>query len=93
MHFIAECGALNSVGQHCIAEIENELLYRNQSVTVEAVINDKEVLMQLVLDCTSVTVTRKVSISTQESIAIERITRTLCFALHLKCCELLDQPV
>ena len=93
MHFIAECGALYSVRQRCNSEIENELLYRNQSVMVEAVINDKDVLMQLVLDCTSVTVTGKVSISTQESIAIERITRMLCFALHPESCELLDQPV
>ena len=43
VHFIAECGALSSVRQRYIAEIENELLYRNQSVAVEAVINDKEV--------------------------------------------------
>lgn len=41
VHFISECGALSSVRQRYITEIENELLYRKQSVTVDGVINDK----------------------------------------------------
>lgn len=92
VHFIAECGALSSVRPRYLAEIEDELAYRNDPTAVANVLNDKVALTQLVLDCTSATVTGKVSISPQESIAVERITRRLCFALHLKRCEILGQP-
>ena len=91
VHFIAECGALSSVRLRYLAEIENELTYRNHPTAVANVLDDKVALTQLVLDCTSAMVAGKVSISSQEAVAVERITRRLCFALHLKRCELLGQ--
>lgn len=93
VHFIAKCGALKSVRLLYLAEIENELTHKNQSAAVAKVINHKMVLTQLVSDSTSAVVTGKVSIPPQESIAVERITRRLCFMSHLKRCEQLGQPV
>ena len=91
VHFIAECGALSSVSLRYLAEIVNELTYRNHPTAVVNALDDVA-LTQLVMDCTSAMVAGKVSISPQEAVAVERITRRLCFALHLKCCELLGQP-
>ena len=91
VYFIAECGALSSVRLRYLAEIENELTYRNHPTAVANVLYDKVALTQLVLDCASAMVAGKVSISSQEAVAVERITRRLCFALHLKSCELLGQ--
>ena len=89
----AECDALGSVRQRYLGEIGNELTHRNQSAVVANVMNEKVVLTQLGLDCTSAVVASKVFISLQESTVVERITKRLSFALHLKHCCLLAQPV
>ena len=79
VNFIAECGASSFDSQHYLADTGNELMHSNQSARSKNVINDKVVLTQLVLDCTSAIVAGKVSISPQESIVVGRITRRLCF--------------
>ena len=93
VHFIAECNALSSVRQNYISKIESILSVNNSIVTVNAVINNRDLLTQLNLDCTSATVAINVNLSPEECHNVETVSRHLCFALHLKRCKLMDQPV
>ena len=93
VHFIAECNALSSVRQNYISQIASILSVNNPIVTVSAVINNRDLLTQLILDCTSATVATNVNLSPEDCHNVETVSRHLCFALHLKRCKLLDQPV
>ena len=52
VHFIAECNELSSVRQNYISQIESILSVNNPIATVNAVINNRDLLTQLILDCT-----------------------------------------
>ena len=92
VHFLAECFALSSVRHRYLTEIEKELMNRNPMPTINSVLNDKFALTQLILNCTSSDISSMGSLSPQGCCVAEQISRRLCFALHLKRCELLGQP-
>ena len=93
VYFIAECNALSSVRQNYISQIESILSVNNPIVTVNAVINNRDLLTQLILDCTSATLATNVNLSPEDCHNVETVSRHLCFALHLKRYKLMDQPV
>ena len=84
---------LISVRQNYISQIESILSVNNPVVTINAVINNRDLLTQLILDCTSATVAINVNLSPEDCHNVETVSRHLCFALHLKRCKLMDQPV
>ena len=93
VHFIAECTALSSVRQSYISVLETILLASNSLLTIKSVISDKFLFTQLILDCTSDTIASRVLLYPQECHRVESVSRHLCFALHLKRCKLIDQPM
>ena len=92
-NFIAECNVLSSVRQNYISQIESILSVNNTIPTVKSVINNRDLLTQLILDCTSATVASNVKLSSGDCHSVETVSRYLCFALHLKRCKLMDQQV
>ena len=62
----------------------------NSLLTVKSVINDKFLFTQLILDCASDTIASRVLLCPHR---VESVSRHLCFALHLKRCKLINQPV
>ena len=93
VHCIADCNALSSVRQNYISQIESIMSVNNPIVTVNAVINNRDLLTQLFQDCTLATVAINVNLSPEDCRNSETVSRHLCFALHLKRCKLMDQPV
>ena len=93
VHCIADCNALSSVRQNYISQIESIMSVNNPIVTVNAVINNRDLLTQLFQDCTSATVAINVNLSPEDCRNSETVSMHLCFALHLKRCKLMDQPV
>ena len=73
VHFIAECNAFSSVRQNYISQIESILSVNNPIVTVSAVINNRDLLTQLILDCTSATVATNVNLSHEDCHNMETV--------------------
>ena len=93
VHFIAECNALGSGRLSYISSLESILAVNNSLLTVKPVINNKFLVTQSILDCTSVTITNSVLLCPEDCHLVETVSRHLCFALHLKRSKLLDQAV
>ena len=60
----------------------NHLVTKNPLVTFNAVINNRDLLTQFILDCTSVSVAIYVNFSPEDCHNVETISRHLCFALY-----------
>ena len=83
--------SLNHVRQPYIVEIEKRLLPQNTASRVSSVLADMNLLAQLVIDCTYKVISDRLTLSDPDYCEIETVSRTLCFALHLKSCSLMKQ--
>ena len=83
VHFIAECNALSSVRKSKISLLEPILTVNNSVLTVNSVINNRILFTQLILDCTSVTVTSRVLLLSKNCHRVGTISRHLYSSIFI----------
>ncbi len=84
VHFLAVCSKLSDTRMCYLGPLTNALMSLNTLPKIKMALSDPNLLTQIVLDCTSPLVGHLLSINQSVIHHIERLSRNMCYALHLK---------
>ena len=86
-HFLLECKTLEENRKTQMVKLCEALEEAKEGGT--RVIEQHELLMQIILDCTSCKINQLIPYTNQDLVQIERATQHYCFVLHQKRTEIL----